>query len=59
MKETEEEKGNLSTKISKDLLKQFKIKAFEKFSDHRGWLRKAIVEAINLWLEEQAGQRKE
>lgn len=56
--EEKKAKGNLSTKIPKPLLKRFKVKAFEKYSDHRDWLRRGIIEAINLWLEKY-GEEKE
>lgn len=52
--EENEERGNLSTKISKRLLKRFKVEAFEEYSGQRDWLRRAIVDAIRLWLKERA-----
>lgn len=44
--------GSVSVSIPDDLEQELRVKGMEKFGLRRGYLSKAIEEAIRLWLEE-------
>ena len=45
--------GKISVSIPNNLEKELRIKAMEKFGMKKGYLSKAVIEALKSWLEER------
>ena len=45
--------GKIATTISDELEERFRELAIKKFGPKRGYLQKALIEAIKLWIERE------
>jgi len=45
--------GIITVNVDADIKQQFRLKAMQKFGKQRGFLSKAMTEAMNLWAEKE------
>jgi len=45
--------GRITFKVDAGIEQQFRLKAMQKFGKQKGFLSKAMAEAINLWTEKE------